>query len=509
VVTTDLPPLLDWAAHKLEVRVAPIVLSQHRDIRAWTIDLSRYRLKLSDRTPCLALSAEQWEAGSPAQIKRLIDDILIAQGWLERNVLVLAHGDVSELQVLARGDNHPAILIDPDAQQRIVAGGSQALIEEISRQTHISALAPYETSRAVTGEQFFGREAELRTILGNESTSYLIVGNRRMGKTSLMREVMRRLRRSASDGDAIQYFDCSVYTDKFEMFAEIVRRFSPREVDRIGRDRTFNMTTFFQRQSRARKAKIVLGLDEIDEVMDWDRKDNWSVLNTLRAAAASSHGPNEQQPLRVLMAGFRLAKDLAKANDSPIFNFAQLLPVKPFDLKATEQLVIEPLLNLGIGLVDRSAIVQRFLRETGGHPNLIQHYCQYVIRRLDETGSRTVDQALLDGAIADEMIRRRTADELMANAENIEQLIVFTFIEHAWQHGTEMFSLADADGWLHEHGVAQLRGDLEGALDNLITSGVLNRDGRQFAFTFTALPRALLDSRDPAYQIRKIIEEGL
>jgi hypothetical protein len=503
----DLPPLLDWAASKLDVRVLPFALSEHKDIRAYFADLSRFRLRLSDRTPCIALPADAMTTLGAARTKRLLDDVLIAQKWQNRNVLVLVDGDGADLRLLCERDMPPPITLDGDAQARIMSDGSQALIEEISRQTHISALAPYETSRPVTGEQFFGRESELRTLLSNEHTSYLIVGNRRMGKTSLMREASRRIRQHAKHPDSVLYFDTTMFVNKLDLFTDIVRALAPREVERAYGDKTFSMPSFFQRMHRARREKIVLCLDEIDHLMQWDQRDNWSALNMLRAVCTGAG--SDDPPMRVLMAGFRLAQDMAKNRDAPVFNFASLLRVTPFDMHVTQQIVVEPLLNLGVGIVDRGVIVQRIFRETGGQPNLIQHYCQFIVRQLEAHDTRTLTPAILDAALNDDGIRRRTADELIANASNVEQLLVFCFIEHGWTREQDAFTLEDADRWVKSHGVQLLRVDFEKALDALTTSGIFQRDGQRYSFMFTALPRTLTATQQPAYQIAKIIEEGL
>jgi hypothetical protein len=503
----DLPPLLDWAATKLDVRVLPFMLPEQREIRAFLADLSRFRLRLSDRTPCLALPADVLKNHGAARVKRMLDDVLVAQKWQNRNVLVLVDGDGADLRLLCERDMPPPITLDADAQARIMADGSQALIEEISRQTHISALAPYETSRPVTGEQFFGRESEVRTLLSNEHTSYLIVGNRRMGKTSLMREASRRLRQHAKHPDSVLYFDTTMFASKLDFFTDIVRALAPREVERAYGDKTFSMSSFFQRMSRARREKIVLCLDEIDHLMLWDQQDNWNALNMLRAV--STGAGSDDPPLRVLMAGFRVAQSMAMDRGAPVFNFATLLRVTPFDMHVTQQIVVEPLLNLGVSIVDRGVIVQRIFRETGGQPNLIQHYCQFIVRQLEARGTRTLTPDVLDAALKDDGIRRRTADELMANASNVEQLLVFCYIEHGWSKSQDNFTLEDADRWAKSHGVQLLRADFEKALDALTTSGIFQRDGQRYSFMYTALPRTLTATQQPAYQITKIIEEGL
>ena len=109
----------------------------------------------------------------------------------------------------------------------------------------------------MTGEQFFGRERELREIQQNASTNFLVVGNRRMGKTSLVREARRRAKRELPDGDETHlYFDCSVFRNKQEFYAEIIRGLDgPREIERLYNDNTFSIHSFIQRMSRARKQK--------------------------------------------------------------------------------------------------------------------------------------------------------------------------------------------------------------------------------------------------------------
>jgi hypothetical protein len=513
-----LPALLQWLSDKLDVAVREQPLTGYEPLRAYYVDLSRFRLRLSDHTPCIDIPAGVLRLVQPAQLKRLLGDLIITQGWRRRNVLALIKADAAELKLLTRSDVLPLLIIDAEAQERILAGppNSNALVEEISRQAPISALSPYETSAPVTGPQFFGREHELRLILRNTSTNYLAVGNRRMGKTSLVREAVRRMKHEAEDNSTYAYFDCSVFHEQAEFYREIVREVDgPREVDRVFSDYTFSIQSFVQRMARARKSKIVLVLDEIDRLLEWDGRDNWSTVSTLRAitiGAQSRHGDgsdDDERPVRLLMAGFRRAQELFQREDTPLFNFVTLMRVGPFEFKDTEQLVMEPMLNLGLRVPDRNAIVERIHKETGGQPNLIQHYCQFIVRRLEDTGGREVTQALLDEILDDDTVRRRTTVELLTNASNLEQLIVFCFIEDCWKAGqSEQFTLADLDGWLHKRGFQLPRSDLERALDSLDASGVLSRKGRHHGFTLQILPRMLLENYDLDYQIRKIAEEG-
>jgi hypothetical protein len=324
------------------------------------------------------------------------------------------------------------------------------------------------------------------------------------------------------------YFDCSVFRNKQEFYAEIIRGLDgPREIERLYNDNTFSIHSFIQRMSRAKKAKVVLYLDEIDFLLDWDAADNWQVISTLRAVTAMDqghathhvhHGPSrydgaereDRQPLRVIMAGFRRAQMWAERKDAPLFNFASLVRVTNFDHKVTEQLVLEPMLTLGLTVTDRASLVNRIYKETGGQPNLVQHYCKFLIRQLEDNGTREVNQRSLDAVLNDDTIRRRTTDELMANATNLEQFITFSFIDEVWsKKQTDKFTLENLDLWLYRHGIKLPRTDLEGALYALETSGLISREGTRYGFAFGVLPHMLCQNWDVKYQLRKIVEEGV
>lgn len=517
------PPLLAWLSDALNVGVRPAPLAGIDDATAWLVDLSRFRLRLGERTPWIHLPVATVKRLGAGQVKRLLDDIAVAQGWHRRNLIAQIDGDGSDLGVLCRAEIQPPLILDRTAQERILAGplNSNALIAEISLQAPISALAPYETSRPVLAEQFFGRERELRQIHNNANTSFLILGNRRMGKTSLARESLRQAARRSPNPEALRYFDCSVFADRNEFYADLVRELDgPREVGRVFDDRTFSMQTFLQRVFRAKREKLMLVLDEVDKLLEWDRRDGWAAVSMLRAvsnssvALAQTDGPgadrDERQPLRVIMAGFRLAQKYAADRETPLFNFVTPIRVTNFDLGETEHIVLDPFLNLGLTVVDRSAVVGAIHRETGGQPNLIQHYCAYILRRLEQLGRRDVTPELVNEATEDTTIRERVAVELMMNSSNLEQFIVFSYLQNRWgKNGHDRFTAADADAWLEQRGAQAYRVDIEAALTALETTGFLSRQGRTYAFAYAGLPRALSQSYDARYQLGKILKEGL
>ena len=480
-MTIEMPPFLSRLADVLNVSARPQPLhNASARLSAFRLDLSRYRLGFRENTPCLWLQQAALRECTPAQLHLMLADILSVQGWLRRKCLLLADGPADDLKLLCRADDMQVCVLDAGAQQHILTATSvsSALVEAISRETPITQLSPYEITRPVTGEQFFGRKTDINHILQNANTNFLVVGNRRMGKTSLAQEALRRARRQSHAEEAFIYIDCSIFKNKNDFYADVVRKLDgSRLIDRVYTDTTFSMQSFLLNMAKRFQERVTLVLDEIDGLLEWDARDGWTVISTLRAVTttplrlsgqrAGDERADGKQSMRVILAGFRLAQKYGMNRDTPLFNFVTTLRVGNFHLSETEELIAEPMLNLGITFADRSAVVSHIHRETGGQPNLIQYYCQYLIRRLDEAGTREVSPALLVGAQDDSVMRRRVADEFMANASNLEQFIVLSFIQNRWSHNNDaIFKLSDVDQWFQQKGANLLRSDLEGALES-------------------------------------------
>ena len=96
------------------------------------------------------------------------------------------------------------------------------------------------TGRWVSGADFFDREPELRLVenLVREHNHLLLTGQRRMGKTSLTRELGRRLE---ADGWAFLFADVEGADDAEDVIADIaraahaVRSLRDRLGERVGR----------------------------------------------------------------------------------------------------------------------------------------------------------------------------------------------------------------------------------------------------------------------------------
>ena len=258
---------------------------------------------------------------------------------------------------------------------------SGELLDRLSAQIDLSLLTPYETSKPVTGSRFFGREFEIRRILQGADSNFAIMGIRRIGKTSLMREIERQLKEQAQErgdedaGQRIIFMDCSAISSPAHFMQEVVRKLRPQELTRLSSKQfPIYFPDFLGRMAQRYGGPLVFFLDEFDKVLTWHDEDD-SLLNALRASS-------NQGQSRYVVGGFREVMRAFSNLDSPLYNFARPVRLKEFSREQTAAMVLGPLEKLGVRFERPNDVVDRIFDETAGQPNLIQFYCSILVERL-------------------------------------------------------------------------------------------------------------------------------
>ena len=136
---------------------------------------------------------------------------MINQLRLHRQVVfVLLEGAGAPLRQQPWRLANPVVVVDGDDEARVSvirAGPVGELLDFISAQLPLATLAPYETRAPVSGSRFFGRDYEISKILANPDTNFVILGIRRIGKTSLLHEIWRQARRETAGADLLEADD--------------------------------------------------------------------------------------------------------------------------------------------------------------------------------------------------------------------------------------------------------------------------------------------------------------
>jgi AAA+ ATPase superfamily predicted ATPase len=502
----ELPDFLQWLEATLGHRI-----QLHEEVLGYSlylVDFSGWKLRFTDRTPVIWVGSDDLAVLGPRELAQSLTDVIRTRNLAERNPIVLLEGPGAPLRAQLRNPAQPFLLLDIEAQQAIRESRRPTgeLLDRLSAQLELALLAPYETSKPVTGSRFFGREFEVRRILQANEGNFAIMGIRRIGKTSLMREIERQLRDDAlerSDEDALQrliFMDCSAIGSAADFIQEVVRKLRPQELTRLS-SKQFPLffPDFLERMARRFGGPLVFFLDEFDRLLAWYRNDV-TLLNALRTSSNLGHS-------RYIIGGFREVMRAFSDLESPLYNFARPVRLKEFSREQTTAMVVDPLEALGVRFEQRNEIINRIYDETAGQPNLIQFYCSILVDRLDREHSRTVTPSDLFDVYSNEDFRAFVLSTFMDNTTHLEKAIVFALLS---EHGAEdAFGVEEIDAVLQRSGLEAPLADLDHASRNLELAGTLTLRGRQYRFSTPVFPRMLAENYDVGYLFQKILREGV
>jgi hypothetical protein len=324
------------------------------DVLTYLLDFSYLRIRLSDRTPLIDLLDMSLKLDKENLIF-LLEQIILEGGFRERIPIVLVNENSSIYNKLALEKWIYAIFIDTnDAHNMIYTHNiNREFLNIATSQLPLSVLSPYETTRPVIASNFFGREYELRNMLLHADTNYAIMGARRIGKTSLLQEFHRRADNELKN--RIYYFDCSTYGDASDFIYELVNTLYVKEIQRLRyKDYRLYLPTFLDRMRKMYGGRIVLLLDEADNLIDLDKRSNYPILLVLRRSTNVGS-------CRCIFAGFREVYKQAQSLESPFYNFTTPMILSSMSIDQTRQLILSPMRNLNIEISNEEQLVHRKL----------------------------------------------------------------------------------------------------------------------------------------------------
>jgi len=466
------------------------------------VDLSSWKLRLPNRTPVIWVKTKDLD-GLPAQhVMQSLADVVRERNLSRQIVLVLLDGNSFPLLKHKTSLNYNLVLIGAEEQKNVVQSRrpSGELLDLISAQVPISYLSPYETRAPVTGSRFFGREQEISRILANPDSNHAILGIRRIGKTSLLRETERLLKEREEEARVV-YLECSDLLSTDDYIREVVRKLNPRELPRLHMQKyVFFFPNFLERMSKLLKAKIIFLLDEVDNLVIMQRGD-WELFRMLRASS-------NKGACQYILAGFREAMQEQYMLDSPFYNFAQEIRLNEFTRQQARELIATPMENLRVHIRNEEEVVSRIYEETAGHPNLIQYYCLILLRHLDMTGSREITPDSLIDVYADEGFTSHLLTSFMQNTENREKALIYAILISAEVAGSKGFGQEEIDAVLRKGGIILTQKAIDEACNVLTLAGIIHRKGQVYRFTSPVFTKVLQQTYDLSFLFRKIKEEG-
>ena len=346
-------------------------------------------------------------------------------------------------------------------------------------------LSPYVIGKHAIGSRFFGRRIHINKLMpGRQGGGCTIVGNRRIGKTSLLKEVQRRMINEDPSTLVADIYGGAKFQNTYEVLSTIVKSLQPHA--RLLQDSDSNLIRNFRSYIHAladrERRSVAVFIDELDGLLIFDAEHNYELLDILREAF-------NHERCHVFFAGFRITME-AKANRlCPLHNFGRLVALGPLSREETVEMITKPLENLGIDISD-SDLAGTIYSETAGQPELIQYCGAELIHYYTEHGRVPDATTLLTRVVEDRGYEQAIFGSFLQNSTARERLACYLLIAHAESSSANLdsyeFGIATIDDLLQKQKLSFDENDLYTLALNLNVGGITTPvEGKQHEYRFS------------------------
>lgn len=432
---------------------------------ARALALPGLRLRFARVTALAAVSGPELEDGAA----RALIEALHQGGRGPRQALVL---DLTEAQDARRRLDAAApvqiVTLSQDTVRDLLLADEPAhsLEAALRAQIPLVELSPYQTASGVDQDSlFFGRDEQLRLMAGRTLRSFLLVGARQMGKTSLLKALARRL---ATRGDmAVRYLSLDRAGDLTGHMARSLGHATGEAASGATGDESAEIETragrFRALAAGTRERPRLWLVDEADMFVKDDAAHGYAITGVMRQLTLDGLA------YFVLAGYWELYAATAFDYQHPLLNFAELVRLDPLDERAAERLATEPLEALGLTW-DDPGTVQHLVRGAGRRANLIVLACKGMLHALDRE-SRTLTREQLDQVVRTD---RDLGDALRVDRrlDVLDRALVYQAL--AMDDAPRFGDVVTA---LRGHGLTAPTTELERSRERVILAYVLVEDG--------------------------------
>jgi len=252
---------------------------------------------------------------------------------------------------------------------------------------------PFVVGQWVRRENFYGRSAIIDEVLGGNRNWLWLLGTRRIGKTSVLKQLEYLALNSPDLGFLPVFWDLQGADRPEELHLDFADALLDAEerLEEVGisladvrADDCFDSLGRLRRKLLSKNLRLLLLCDEVEELIQLNRQDP-SILRKLRRALHSRDG------IRSVLASSSRLWQLAQTDEdtSPFLDgFTPPLAIGPLDHEEARQLIRQTQLPETAHPTFSDDEVERIRRQCGNHPYQIQLLCR-----------RALDRGNLDDAI--------------------------------------------------------------------------------------------------------------
>ncbi len=276
----------------------------------------------------------------------------------------------------------------------------QAFMDSVQRQVDLSVFSPYTVEGPTPIDMFYGRRGDIETILDRiPNGSVAVLGARRIGKTSILQAAQRVL---LERGRLLLYLDCYSIGDYETFLMEAASRWRISSAEPLTTRNFRSLPNWIiNLQSEYPDKQIVVQLDEIDRLLDYDvgaGRDE-RLFRMLRSLA-------QEKRCQFIFSGERTLLDKLSDPSSSFFNFVTPVYLDLLDLETSRKIVYEPMRLIGVAL-ESDSVIDVLYDHTSGHPNLIQFVCRQCLSILSKQRKRILTTETLAGVLNSSQFREQ------------------------------------------------------------------------------------------------------
>ncbi|MCC5579040.1 hypothetical protein IMZ11_25780 [Microtetraspora sp. AC03309] len=434
-----------------------------------------------------------WKPPGPQQVIEWLKDQPEDQTALVFYFGVLSAEQRRQLAALSRRRPAPVAALLDDAMI-----GYLACLPDANWATAVSLLAPFTAANpyAPTGEvpeeMFYGRQDQLREVTGRTGSSF-VFGGRQLGKSALLREAEREVRKRDPHRKVISEIIQDIgklapVTALWPMLAEklanagvlplIAASFSdPKEICRRVREWIDEDDT----------RQLLILLDEADEFLNKDARDaSFANVMALRNLMNETN-----RRVKVVFAGLHQTARFQSLPNQPLTHLGTPIAVGPLEPQDAYNLLTKPLAALGFRFPTRLAA--RVIAEANNAPALIQLFAEALLTRLRRISTPNaappyeITREDVDAVWRDNKLARGFRDrfEWTLNLDKRYKVIAYTVAFHALNEGIDVTLTAnelhsECQEWWPQGFTDSSSDGFRGLLEECVNLGVLAADGERY-----------------------------
>ncbi|MBB4919155.1 hypothetical protein [Streptosporangium saharense] len=323
-----------------------------------------------------------WRRPGPQQLIEWLKDEPQDRTVLVFYFGVLSPGQREQLATAARRRPRPvAAVIDDAAISYLAALPEASWTAVVSLLAPFGAANPYAPTGDVPMEMFYGRDAQLESVTSGSGSS-IVYGGRQLGKSALLREAERSLRRS--DPDRVVILETVQEIGKIVPESALWPRLAGRLADAgvlpqsgaVMKDRGDICRAVRQWIEHDPTRQVLILLDEADAFLNQDAANaKFTNVEALRDLMQST-----DRRVKVVFAGLHQTARFQSLSNQPLPHLGTPIPIGPLDPQDAFDLLTRPLMALGFRFPD--TLAARVIAEANNAPAHIQLFADVLLRRL-------------------------------------------------------------------------------------------------------------------------------